>query len=92
MSEPLTLYHFPSCPFCIKVRRAADALGVPLRLVDIFDEPAARQRLLDARGRATVPVLGVPDADGGQGETLIGESDVIVAYLRDNAETLRGAA
>ena len=60
MNEAMTLYHRKWCPYCIRVRRAADRLGIELRLVDIGREPAARDMLIAARGRATVPVLEIP--------------------------------
>jgi glutaredoxin 3 len=75
----MTLLHTPYCPYCHKVRRAADALGIHLKLVDIDEHPEARAMLLRRRGRATVPVLLIPD--GGEGR-LLPESDDIVAYLR----------
>ena len=77
-----TLYHLPLCPYCLKVRRAAARLGIDLRLVDVSEQPAARQRLLAARGRATVPVLAIATEAG---EDLLPESDDIVEYLRRQA-------
>lgn len=78
--DALTLYHLAWCPFCVRVRTAADALGVELDLVDISEQPEARVDLVRRRGRATVPVLGIPNDDGT--ETLLGESRDIVAYLQ----------
>ena len=91
MPAPLKLYHLDYCPFCHKVRRAADALGVALELVEINAHPEARAMLLRERGRATVPVLHIPDPLGGPG-TLLPESSDIVRYLRANASALRSAA
>ncbi len=81
-----TLYHLEYCPFCHKVRRAAEELGIELQLIDIETEPGALDSLLERRGRGTVPVLGLATPDG---ERLLGESDDIVAYLRRNAASLR---
>ncbi|MEM7158677.1 MAG: glutathione S-transferase N-terminal domain-containing protein [Myxococcota bacterium] len=89
MTATLSLYHLRTCPFCLKVRRAAAELGIELELIDIAADPAARRRLLDARGRTTVPVLSIPSEDG---ETLLPESDDIVAYLRRHVATLRSTA
>jgi len=89
MNVPLSLYHLPTCPFCVKVRRAATALGVELALIDISRDPAARQRLLDARGRATVPVLSIPSESG---ERLLPESNDIVAFLNEVAATDQSSA
>lgn len=81
-----TLYHLESCPFCIRVRSAAQALGIELELVDIASDRAAYDRIRAARGRGTVPVLGIPTPTG---ERLMGESADIVAYLQQHASQLR---
>ena len=73
------LYNLDRCPFCVDVRVAAERLGIALELIDVRREPGARQRLLDWRGRATVPVLVIPGEDG---ETLMPESRDIIAYLK----------
>lgn len=86
MTAPLTLYHLSTCPFCLAVRRVAEDLGIPLNLVDIGEQPQARAYLLAERGRGTVPVLGIPTADG---QRLLPESRDIIAYLTANASTLR---
>ncbi len=88
MDPRFTLYHLPYCPYCIKVRVAAERLGVELDLVDITADPAARAKLLEARGRATVPVLGIHTATG---ERLMGESADIVKYLEANAGSFEAA-
>ncbi len=75
----LTLYQLQFCPFCVDVRRAADQLGIELRIVDIAHEPEAAAMLQRRRGRRTVPVLGIPSDDG---EELLGESRDIVDFLR----------
>ena len=82
MSQPntFTLYNLNACPFCHNVRAAAAQLGIPLNLVNIVESDAARRKLIDFRGRATVPVLGIPQPDGS--EKLLGESRDIIAYLQ----------
>ncbi|MFT4976361.1 MAG: glutathione S-transferase [Myxococcota bacterium] len=90
MSDPtLTLYHLDYCSFCHWVLREADELGVPLKLVEISAHPEARRLLLQARGRATVPVLHIHD--GGAG-TLLPESADIVRYLHAHADRYRQSA
>lgn len=76
----LTLYQMPFCPYCVDVRRAAEELGIELHYVDVGRDREARNMLYERRGRGTVPVLGIPE-DGG--ERLMGESQDIIAYLRD---------
>ena len=82
MDARFVLYELPTCPFCIRVRRAAQELNIPLELVDIRKDPQARERLIEANGRSTVPVLGIPTPDG---ERLMPESRDIIAFLRQQA-------
>ena len=77
-----TLFNLPGCPYCVRVQRAANRLGIELDVVDVHHDPSAMQRLLSWRGRTTVPVLEIPGANG---PSLMAESADIVAYL----ETLR---
>jgi len=86
MKNP-TLYHLGWCPYCLKVRAAAESLGVELDLVEISEAPESRAMLVRRRGRATVPVLGIPNEDGT--ESLLGESRDIVAYLHQRYGTQR---
>lgn len=76
----LALYHYDGCPFCTLVRQEIDALDIAVELRDIMREPAHAQRLIEARGRRTVPVLEITDQQGGT--HLMPESRDIVAWLR----------
>lgn len=75
----LELYMTPYCGYCHRVIHAAGRLGVELTMVDIWEDRGARTRLLEARGRTTVPVLAIPEPDGGQ--RLMPESRDIIAFL-----------
>ena len=76
----LTIYHYPSCFFCKRVRSAMQSLGLELELRDIHQDPRWRQDLIDARGRKTVPVLRIEGDDGSV--VWMGESKIIVRYLQ----------
>lgn len=76
--ETLALYHLSTCPFCLRVRRVIDRLGVDIELRDIMENPRYREELIAARGRATVPVLRCT-ADGK--DRWMPESRDIIAYL-----------
>ena len=89
MKTPLSLYHLSYCPYCMKVRKAADKLGLKLDLIDVNEDSTARTVLLKARGRATVPVLRIPE---GRGDRFLGESDDIDAFLQSWVKTEREAA
>lgn len=75
----LTLYHSPWCGYCRLVRSQAKRLGVPLELVDINKDRQALERLVEARGRQTVPVLGIATPER---ERLMGESADIIRFLK----------
>ena len=55
-----------------------------MELLEVFDEPRYRDELVDARGRATVPVLRITAPDGEQ--RLMSESQDIVRYLKTLSE------
>jgi glutathione S-transferase len=74
----LALYHYDSCGYCAKVRRALDRLGVTVELRDILEEPEHLRALLAARGRRTVPVLRIAKPEG---DEWMPESGDIVRYL-----------
>lgn len=78
-AEDLALYHFESCPYCWKVRRALQRLGVEVELRDIDLDSDDERALVAARGRRTVPVLRIRKDDGT--DEWMPESSDIVAYL-----------
>ena len=80
-SEPtsLSLYHRPSCGYCVQVRMAAERLGIPLELRDVRESKWG-QELFAARGRGTVPVLRIDHADGTT--RWMPESLDIIRYLK----------
>ncbi len=87
------LYQFPGCPFCIKVRRAARRLNLPLELRDASAgsrTPEYRQELLEQGGRLMAPCLRIDNADGSA--QWLYESKDIVAYLNRQFPLLESAA
>lgn len=74
----LALYHFPSCPFCIKTRRAMKRLSLPITLHDA-QSPAHREALQRGGGQIKVPCLRITKPDG-QVQWMY-ESTDIIAYL-----------
>ncbi|WP_428267861.1 glutaredoxin family protein [Haliangium sp.] len=65
MEQPrLSLYHSRTCGYCVRVRIAAQRLGIELELRDARRDHARRTELLEATGRLTVPVLRIDHADG----------------------------
>ncbi len=78
--DKLALYHLPTCPFCIHVRKAIDRLGLDVELRDVGGDGQHRDDLIAERDRATVPVLRITSPDGS--ERWMPESRDIVQYLK----------
>ncbi len=77
----LALYHFPACPFCIKVRRVMDRLSLNVELRNALQPGEHRQTLEREGGRIKVPCLRIA-AEDGRVQWLY-ESDDIIAYLEE---------
>lgn len=74
----LTLYYFPSCPFCVLVLDALDRLGLDIPMRDINAEAGARDDLIKLGGKSQVPCLII------DGKPMY-ESGDIVRWLEANA-------
>ena len=75
--KKMSLYHIPPCPFCQKVIRVIDELGLSdeIELRDKHANPAFAEELQAATGKTMVPCLRIDD-------TWMHESDAIIGYLR----------
>ena len=76
----LTLYHYPSCPYCLVVRRALRRGALNVRSLNIHRDPEAAAELVAKGGRAQVPCLRIAPAEGG--ERWLYESADIIRYLQ----------
>lgn len=87
--ETLALYYSPACPFCVRVLRVIDQLGAEVELRNVWEDDRYRTELVEARGRATVPVLRCmsPGRD-----RWMPESADIIRYLRERFETASNSA
>ncbi len=81
-TKSLTLYHFPTCPFCIKTRRAIKRLSLSIETRDTVKHAGNRQELLNGGGEIKVPCLRISKQDGS--EEWLYESGQIIKYLQDN--------
>lgn len=75
----LALYHFPTCPFCLKTRRTMQRLSLDIELRNARSDETHRSALLAGGGKPQVPCLLITGAEGSQ--TWLYESDAITAYL-----------
>jgi len=74
----LTLYYFPSCPFCQKVLRFIQDHKIKVTLKNIHEKEEYRQELIKSGGMAQVPCLFI------DGKPLY-ESDDIIDWLDEHA-------
>ena len=63
-AQNLYLYMFDGCPYCQRVTRTLDRLGVQIEQRDILAHPGHRRELVEATGRRTVPCLRIEDPSG----------------------------
>jgi glutaredoxin len=77
--QPMALYQYFACPFCIKTRRAIHRLNLPIELRDAQHDPEHRGALAEGGGRVQVPCLRI-DEDGGT--RWLYESSDIIGYLQ----------
>lgn len=74
----LTLYILTGCPYCEKVLKVVDELGLEIEKKDVLNNDLAKE--LEARsGHRRVPYL--VDAERG---VEMPESDDIIAYLKEH--------
>jgi glutaredoxin len=78
--ESLVLYHYKTCPFCMKVRQEMRRLSLPIQRIDAQPEGSDRETLRQDGGLAKVPCLRITDAAGNN--QWLYDSEKIVAYLR----------
>jgi glutathione S-transferase len=75
--KKMSLYYFPACPYCMKVRDVITELGLTdsIELRDKIANPTFADELQAATGKGMVPCLRIEDE-------WMHESDAIIAYLR----------
>jgi glutaredoxin len=72
----MALYHFPTCPFCIKVRHEMGRLSLPIELRDAQHDAAHKETLLRGGGKVQTPCLCITDDDG-QVQWMYESGDII---------------
>ncbi|MFI5593918.1 glutaredoxin domain-containing protein [Amycolatopsis sp. NPDC051758] len=83
----VTVYWRPGCPYCSRLLGDLDRIGLPLRKVDIWADPAAAATVRSiANGNETVPTVVV----GGTAMVNPRAADVLDAARRHTPELLTG--
>ena len=78
--QSLVLYHYKTCPFCMRVRHEMARLSLNIQRVDAQPPGADRDALTCEGGQTKVPCLRIFHASGKR-EWLY-DSDKIIAYLQ----------
>ena len=63
-ADQLALYYSPTCPFCQRVMKVIARLGLDVEMRNVIEDSDRRDELIEARGRATVPVLWIKSPEG----------------------------
>ncbi|PCJ91366.1 MAG: glutaredoxin [Porticoccaceae bacterium] len=85
----LSLYQYPACPFCVKVRRSMKRNSLNIKTVDAKRCETSKQELLEGGGKLKVPCLKIVDDKGDV--SWMYESSDIINYLEDKVSTLKAA-
>jgi len=80
-TKDLALYHFDTCPFCLRVRRAINKLQLCIELRNTHKDPRWQEELMAGGGKKTVPCLRIQSPEGSI--HWMYESADIVAYLKE---------
>ena len=75
----IKLYKLPGCPYCAKVERKLDELGLEYVVHEVPSAHSQRTGVEELSGQTGVPVL----VDEEQGVDAMPESDDIVAFLEE---------
>jgi glutaredoxin len=76
--KTLAIYQFAGCPFCIKVRRVAHSLALPIEYRDASRGAKYREELEREGGKSQVPCLRIEEGDA---VTWLYESGDVIDYL-----------
>ena len=59
--KPVKVYHTPWCGFCVRAMRLLDSRNVAYEAIDVDGDDEAREWLVEATGRQTVPQIFIGD-------------------------------
>ena len=85
----LSLYQYPACPFCVKVRRAMKRNSLNIQTVDAKRCDTSKQALVEGGGKLKVPCLRIEESVGDV--RWMYESSEIISYLENKVSELQAA-
>ena len=66
----MKLYTTASCPFCVRAKRLLEARGIPFEEIDVGNDDALREDVMQRTGRRTVPQIFIDERSIGGFEEL----------------------
>ena len=78
--QSLVLYHYKTCPFCMRVRHEIARLSLNIQHVDAQPSGADREALTREGGQTKVPCLKITNTAGSS--QWLYDSDKIIGYLQ----------
>ena len=57
MTEEVTIYTKPGCPYCKAAKEDLDSRSIPYRELDVTADPAIKEEAIAKAGVAAVPVI-----------------------------------
>ncbi|MFH1855823.1 MAG: glutaredoxin domain-containing protein, partial [Candidatus Omnitrophota bacterium] len=66
MDKKVTIYSTPTCPYCKRVKQFLGEMGVVFEDIDVSNNSAKAQEMVDKSGQMGVPVLDI------EGEMIVG--------------------
>jgi glutaredoxin len=85
----MSLYQYPACPFCVKVRRAMKRNSLNIQTVDAKRCDISKQALVKGGGKLKVPCLRIEESVGDV--RWMYESSEIISYLENKVSELQTA-
>ena len=83
--EHVSLYMFPTCPFCVKVMVYIKTKQLSIKQYNIRKDESAYKELLEGGGKKQVPCLKIEEQPGSV--RWLYESDDIIEYLSKQLNT-----
>ncbi|HXQ20248.1 MAG TPA: glutaredoxin 3 [Candidatus Acidoferrales bacterium] len=66
----VVMYTTQYCPYCVRAKALLRHKGVAFEEIDVSDDEALREKMIEASGRRTVPQIFIDDAPIGGFEEL----------------------
>jgi glutaredoxin 3 len=84
MTNPpeVLIYSTNVCPYCVAAKALLEKKGVSYREINVENDPAERQRMMERTGRRTVPQIYIGDRHVG------GFDELAVLDMRGELDTL----